>query len=61
MSIKIHTTLDAVAANSNNFSAFCEEFGYDEYAVRERGGYGVQVILTPKQAHRYGLLKLEDV
>lgn len=57
---EVRTTLNTIARQANDFSAFCDEFGYDEYAVRERGGHEVEVILTSEQALRYDLLKPKD-
>lgn len=57
---EVRTTLNTVARHANNFSAFCDEFGFDEYAVRERGWHEVEVTLTSEQALRYGLLVPKD-
>ena len=60
MELHIHTTLDEVISKVNDPIAFCEELGFDPIAVKERGGYGVDVTLTIKQARRWGLLDEED-
>lgn len=59
---KITYTLNEIARNmsTDRFSSFCDEFGFDIDAVKERGGYGVNVTLSLKHAKQYGLLDVED-
>jgi len=53
--MKIHTTLEEILNRCNNWDDFCEDKGYDNYAVNEGAGH-IQVSLTESEAKKYGII-----
>jgi hypothetical protein len=55
--MRIICTLGYILNNCNDWLAFCNEFGYDEYCCRY-SGYGdeIKVELTKEEAIKYGLI-----
>lgn len=52
--MKIICTLSYILSNCNNWLAFCDEFGYDEYCCHCIGD--VEITLTKDEAIKYKLI-----
>lgn len=53
---KIIMTLSEILQKGNNWEAFCEKYGWSEWAVKEGGG-DIEQTLTIKEAKKFGLLE----
>lgn len=53
--MRINLTLSEVLDRCNNWLAFCERFGWSEWAVNEGGG-DIEVSLTEEEAMEFGLI-----
>ena len=59
MNKSITFTLSEILNNVNDCDSFCEEFGWNIWAVNEGGG-DCEQSLTLQEAKRYGLLRELD-
>lgn len=56
--MRIILTLEEVLDKCNDWEQFCNDKGWNEWAVNEGGG-DIQVSLTEDEANKYGILKNE--